>query len=242
MAVVSSADAFFLNVERTGAAQHVGGVVVLEPADQRPTIDEIRKLVAGGFARLPRMHQRLAPVSRWRRPRWIEAERVDLDWHVIEHRSADGRDGLLRLVGDLAERPMPRDRPLWRIVMVRDVGPGGADALVVLLHHSIADGIGTILQTLSLFEPRPTLRLPVGVTSGWLARTVAVAIGLAQLVADGATRPLPRGRCHPSRGHPIGRRRPELKGTLGLGLATDPQLVNASALANHVRDAVVSGW
>jgi hypothetical protein len=189
--VVPSADAFFLHIERTGAAQHVGGVVVLEPSAQRPSIDEVRALVAKGFAQLPRMHQRLAQASRWRRPRWIEAEQVDLEWHVIEHRSTNGWAGLTRFVGDLAEQPMPRDRPMWRIAMVRDIGPGGADALVVLVHHSIADGIGTVLQTFSMFEPAPMLTMPSGKAPGRLARAAAVTVGLAQLATDGTATRLP---------------------------------------------------
>ncbi|TDW92195.1 wax ester/triacylglycerol synthase domain-containing protein [Kribbella sp. VKM Ac-2566] len=191
--VVASADAFFLHIERMGAAQHVGGVVVLEPTDQRPTLDEVRTLVASDFARLPRMHQRLAPPTRWRRPRWVEAEHVDLDWHVVEHRSPAGYTGLLRLIGDLAEQPMPRDRPLWRIVLVRDVGPDGADALVVLVHHAIADGIGTVLQAMSLFEPRISIAVPTGPRPRRPARAAAIAAGLAQLATDGTAKPLPGG-------------------------------------------------
>ncbi|MGZ0152967.1 WS/DGAT domain-containing protein [Kribbella sp. WER1] len=191
--VVPSADAFFLHVEGSGAAQHVGGVVVLEPTQRRPSIDEVRALVAAEFARLPRMHQRLGPQSTWRRMRWVDAGSVDLDWHVVEYRSPDGWNGLLRYVGDLAEQPMPRDRPLWRIAMVRDIGPGGADALVVLLHHSIADGIGAVMHTFSLFEPRPTLPVPAGPMPGRLTRAAAVAVGLAELATDGFGRRLPPG-------------------------------------------------
>ncbi|GAA1576112.1 hypothetical protein GCM10009804_36090 [Kribbella hippodromi] len=191
---VPSADAFFLHIERTGAAQHVGGIVMLEPADRRPTIEEVRALVGAGFARLPRMRQRLGPESRWRRPRWVEAENVDLDWHVIEHHSTDGEAGLLRFVGELAEQPMPRDRPLWRIALVRDVGgTERTDALVVLVHHAIADGIGTVLQTFSLFEPRVELALPAGGGVGRLGRAAAVAVGLAQLATDGTAAKLPGG-------------------------------------------------
>ncbi|WP_432875679.1 wax ester/triacylglycerol synthase domain-containing protein [Kribbella sp. CA-245084] len=189
--VVPSADAFFLHIERTGAPQHVGGIVVLEPSGQRPTIDEVRKIVADGFAQLPRMHQRLGPTSRWRRPRWIEADAVDLDWHVVEHQSTDGYAGLLRYVGDLAEQPMPRDRPMWRIAIVRDIGSGGADGLVVLVHHSIADGIGTVLQAFSLFEPPTKIELPSGAAPGRLTRAVATAVGLAQLATDGTAAKLP---------------------------------------------------
>jgi hypothetical protein len=191
--VVPSSDAFFLHIERTGAAQHVGGLVMLEPSGDRPSIDDVRELVGSGFARLPRMHQRLAPPSGWRRPRWIEAEHVDLDWHVTEFHSPDGMAGLLRIVGELAETPMPRDRPLWRVAIVRDVGPGGADALIILVHHAIADGIGTVLQTFSLFEPRATLPAPSGRAPGRLQRAAAVAVGLAQLATDGTAASLPPG-------------------------------------------------
>lgn len=190
-AVVPSSDAFFLHIESTEAAQHVGGLVMLEPTEDRPSIDDVRALVRDGFARLPRMHQRLAPTSRWRRPRWIEAEYVDLDWHVTELHSLDGKAGLMRILGELAENPMPRDRPMWRVAIVRDVGPGGADALVVLVHHSIADGIGTVLQALSLFEPRATLPVPSGRASSRLRRAAAVAVGLAQLATDGTAASLP---------------------------------------------------
>ena len=197
--VVPSADAFFLHIERTGAAQHVGGVVILEPSDRRPSIGDVRALVADGFARLPRMRQRLAPARRWRRPRWVEADRVDLDWHVIEHQSPNGYSGLLSFVGELAELPMPRDRPLWRIAVVRDIGPDGrdgpgcTDALVVLVHHAIADGIGTVLQAFSLFEPRATVAVPTGRRPRRLARAAAVTVGLAQLATDGTAKPLPSG-------------------------------------------------
>ncbi|HEY6934129.1 MAG TPA: phosphatase PAP2 family protein, partial [Marmoricola sp.] len=55
--VVPSCDAFFLHVEDTGAAQHVGGLVLLEPSGGRPSMEEVRDLVRDGLATLPRMHQ-----------------------------------------------------------------------------------------------------------------------------------------------------------------------------------------
>ena len=191
--VVPSYDAFFLHVESTGAPQHVGGLVLLEPTVHRPSIEEIRDLVGSGFAQMPRMRQRLAPASRWRRPRWILAEEVDLDWHVTELHSANGTDGLFAILGELAETPMPRDRPLWRIVIVRDGAPGGADALIVLVHHAIADGIGTVLHTFRLFEPRATIAFPQGHAPGVLQRAAAVSAGLAQLATDGGAGSLPPG-------------------------------------------------
>lgn len=191
--VVPSCDAFFLHVESTGAPQHVGGLVLLEPSARRPSIEEVRELVGSGFAQMPRMRQRLATPSPWRRPRWVAHGDPNLEWHVTERQVHDGMRGLRRILGELAETPMPRDRPLWRIVIVRDVAANGADALIVLAHHAIADGIGTILHTFTLFEPRATIALPAGRGPGRLQRVAAVSTGLAQLATDGGAGRLPPG-------------------------------------------------
>ena len=187
--VIPTCDAFFLQVESTGAAQHVGGLVLLAPGNQ-PPIEQVRALVRDGLARMPRMHQRLDHRSRWHRARWVEAGDVDLDWHVTERRSGDGMTGLRRIMGELAEQPMPRDRPLWRVVMVRDVEPE-TSALVLLVHHAIADGIGTVLHSFELFEPAVSLPLPDGKGPGVLQRAAAVTVGLAQLATDGGAGRLP---------------------------------------------------
>ncbi|HET8559938.1 MAG TPA: phosphatase PAP2 family protein [Marmoricola sp.] len=194
--VVPSCDAFFLHVESTGAAQHAAGLVVLEPSDNRPTIEEARELVRDGLATRPQMRQRLAPASRWRRPRWVQVDEVDLDWHVTEVRSDDGMAGLRRIVGELAESPMPRDRPLWRVVLVRDIGPAGRSALLFVVHHAVADGIGVILQSFSLFQPTVDLEMPDARRPGLVRRAAAVVVGLAQLATDGGAGRLPQGSSH----------------------------------------------
>jgi hypothetical protein len=122
---VPSCDAFFLHVETAGAAQQVGGLVVFEPTSDGAalSLERVRKVVRDELERLPRFRQRLAPPSRWRRPRWVDVADIDWPLHISERRSADGLAGLRQIVAELAETLMPRDRPLWRLVMVRDVGP-----------------------------------------------------------------------------------------------------------------------
>lgn len=191
--VVPSADAFFLHVEGTGAAQHAGGMIVLEASgDGTPTMAEARTMVGAGLAQLPLFRMRLAPARRWRRPRWIEAGEIDLDWHVIELTSSDGLAGLRRAVADFAEQPMPRDRPLWRVAVVRDTAPG-ASSLIYLAHHAIGDGYGIVSHSLSLFQPPTALPAPTGKGPGRLQRLVAVTVGLAQLASDGGARSLGAG-------------------------------------------------
>lgn len=187
--LVPACDAFFLNVEGAGAPQHVGGVVLLEPSEQQPTIEQVRDLVRHGLARRPGLDLRPVQPSRWRRLRWITADDIDLDWHVVERRAEGGIEGL---VAELAQDPMPRDRPLWRVVLVRDIAPGVAGVICVV-HHSVADGIRTVDHTFALFEPQVSMPMPSGGGPGPLVRAAATVAGLAQLATDGGARPLGEG-------------------------------------------------
>jgi hypothetical protein len=190
--VVPACDAFFLHVEATGAAQHVGGIAVFPPAPTAvpaPTYDDIRTLVRQELVPLRRFHQRLAPAHRWRRPRWVDAE-VDLAWHCTERIAPDVPAGYRAVVAELAEQPLPRDRPLWRVVLVRETGHGRS-AVVLLVHHTMADGMGTVAHALNLFRPRITLPTAEAPRPGVLRRAAATTIGLAQLATDGGAQLLP---------------------------------------------------
>lgn len=92
-------------------------------------------------------------------------------------------DGIGRVVTDLAAEVLPKDRPLWRLVLVRDP-EAGAIGVVLLLHHVVADGIGTVVQALRLL--RPTIDLPVAERKppSWGTLVAGTAAGLAQLAAD----------------------------------------------------------
>jgi hypothetical protein len=190
--VVDAADAFFLHVEETGCAQHVGGVVVLDraPARPPPDLDDVLRLVAERLLPLPRFHRRVSVTSRWRRARWVET-RVDLDQHVTQRWSPGD---LAEAVARLAEEPLPRDRPLWRVALVHATQQGvPTSAVVVLVHHAMADGIGTILSAMRLFDPLVGMPVVVDGRPGPLRRAGAVAVGLTQLAADGGAAALGPG-------------------------------------------------
>lgn len=180
-AIVPAADAFFLHVERTGAAQHVGGLAVFEPG-AGPSVDALRRLVTRELEQLPRFRQRVV-TSRWRRPRWVGVADLDWSWHITE-RPVDDASEVRRVVAELATTTLPRDRPLWRMVIVREAA-GGTSALVLLMHHSIADGIGTVLQALRLMRPRIELPAPARPAPGRTRIALGALRGLAQLATDG---------------------------------------------------------
>jgi hypothetical protein len=62
--------------------------------------------------------------------------------------------------------------------------------VVVLVHHALADGFGTVMSALRLFDPPQSIAVPSGSGPGPLARAAAVGLGLAQLATDGRATPL----------------------------------------------------
>jgi WS/DGAT/MGAT family acyltransferase len=193
---VPAADAFFLYVESPAALPQVGGLVLLEARGGAPSPAELATLVADRLGGLPRFRQRLQPGSRWRRPRWVDVPDLDWAWHVTGRDLPGGRPGgrpaLHRLVAELQSEPLPRDRPLWRLVIVPEVEPDLA-AMVLVVHHVIADGIGVIRQALHLLDPAEdaaadTIGNTTGHGRGAVRTGLAVAAGLAQLATDGWVR------------------------------------------------------
>jgi diacylglycerol O-acyltransferase len=225
---VAPADAFFLHAESPAWPQQVGGLVVMaeDPDATEPYAARLRARVRQGIDLLPRSRQRLASASRWRRPRWVDAPALDWEWH-LPHRDLTRPDGtpggpraLDAYVAELLSEPLPRDRPLWRFAAVTGFAPGSV-AAVLVAHHVIADGIGTIARAAQLLDlppvtvPPPPPRVPV------LRRAAAVTAGLAQLATDGGSRHRLPSRDDPARGF----------GTLAVDLAA----VRAIATRHRVR-------
>lgn len=202
---MAAADAFFLYAGSPAAPQQVGGLVLLGAGTGGPDQEAVVDAVRARLVQLPRFRQRLWWPSPWRRPRWVPAGNLDWAWHVPVRRlpAPGGRAALHRLVAELHVTPLPPDRPLWRLVLVPDVEPGLA-AAVLVAHHAVADGLGLVLQALRLLEPAddppagrpPTADPPAGrVTGGRLPIAVGIPVGLAQLATDGRARlRLPTGR------------------------------------------------
>jgi diacylglycerol O-acyltransferase len=195
--LIPSADAFFLHVETDAAPQHVGGVVLLDTTTRSggaPSRQDVENLMRERFGPLRPFRQTLAPASRWRRARWRDTTDIDWTWHVplVDLARPDGTSGGLpafeALVARLAATRLPRDRPLWRMVVVHNIEPGVA-GVVLLVHHVVADGIGTVGQALKILEPQ--LPEPADGTLGGPARpgplqtALGTVVGLTQLATDG---------------------------------------------------------
>ena len=81
---------------------------------------------------------------------WQEVDKFDLKDHLIRSKlPGRGTVGdLKKFVGELASRPLDESKPLWQMQLVDNYA--GGQALVVRIHHCIADGIALIGVLLAL--------------------------------------------------------------------------------------------
>ena len=131
---------------------NVGAVLVLAGGDAAT----IEAVLAQRLTSLPRLRQRLArPPRGLGRPYWVDDPRFDVAAHLTRaHCPAPGDDAaLLALALDTVTRPLPRSRPLWRAVVVELTD--GRIAVVVVLHHVLADGIGGLAMLTRLVDGVP---------------------------------------------------------------------------------------
>ena len=140
-------DAQILRLESPVIKGHTGKVLVVAPdsAGNPLSVPQLRERVSKRIGSFPRLSQTVAePRLRLGRPAWIDADQVDLDWHVAEPGHADPlSDEELRVaVGELLSERLDHTRPLWRL----DVLPltGNRAAIVGRIHHAMADGVSSI--------------------------------------------------------------------------------------------------
>ena len=150
---LTALEASFVGLERADLPMHVAALVELE-SDRDPGpigMRDLRRHMASRLRRLPRFQRRIepGPLGLW--PRWSGRETVDLDAHLFHHElpRAAGEAGIARLCSELHSDPLPAGRPLWQIHLI---DAGGRQAVLVKLHHAIADGIGGMHIARTLFD------------------------------------------------------------------------------------------
>jgi diacylglycerol O-acyltransferase / wax synthase len=135
-----------------------------------------------------RVQERLLRYNRFRQrvqedaagATWVEDTEFDIERHVVREkltRRARGEEqaALQQRVGELAMQPLDREHPLWQIHLVENYQ--GGSALIVRIHHCIADGIALISVTMSLVDggaPPPERKhreAPAG-AEDWIADTL----------------------------------------------------------------------
>jgi diacylglycerol O-acyltransferase len=167
-------DAQILRLESAVIKGHTGKVLLLAPdSEGNPlSVPRLRARVAERMGGFPRLSQRvLEPHFGLGRPAWVEADDVDLDWHVAEPGHADplSDEELRGAVGDLLSERLDHTRPLWRL----DCLPltGHRVAIVGRIHHAMADGVSAIklaaglLWDLDVETPNPHATAPASASA-----------------------------------------------------------------------------
>lgn len=142
-----------MNVEKEGGPPiAIGGLVVLEgPA---PTLEEYTENVRSRLA--GRMLERLVPDPlRVRQPAWEDAE-PDLTKQIRELvlPAPGGEAELHAAVAEIMAVPLDPELPLWDSTLITGL-PDGSWAMVTRLHHTVADGQGSLLLTGRLIDVDP---------------------------------------------------------------------------------------
>src|SRR3954470_1357264 len=145
--LLSQDDAQILRLESAVIKGHTGKVLVIAPGPSGGAlqIDRLRDQIRDRMIGLPRLAQRVEePRLGLGRPAWVQADDVDLGWHMAAPARAAplSDEELRRAVGELLSERLDHSRPLWRL----DALPltGGRTALVARIHHAMADGVSAI--------------------------------------------------------------------------------------------------
>lgn len=151
---LSSADAAWLHMDRPNNLMVINSVLLFEePVDwERAKQVTQRRLVD----QYPRFRERVVESSvPLRGPRWEPDPDFALEHHM-HHLALPAPGGvaeLQALVGDLMTVPLDHNRPLWHSYLVDGYGSGAA--MIIRMHHCIADGIALARVMLSLTDTEP---------------------------------------------------------------------------------------
>jgi len=122
-----------------------------------PDADRLRTLLEERLCSHDRFRQKvIAARTPLAAPRW----ELDTAFHIGNHFDVEHSDetlnqeDLLERVGQLMSTPLPREHPLWDMLLLTNV-EGGEAALLVRLHHAIADGIALIRVLLQMVDVPP---------------------------------------------------------------------------------------
>lgn len=141
---------------------HVAGLLILDRMPEDSTsglsgLPALRASIAPRLASLPRLRQVLyCPPPGLGLPVWTDDQGFDIREHVRAHAVASpaGEAALLRTCAELNERPLDRSRPLWEIWLITGLADDRA-AVLLRLHHVIADGIAALELLAALLGPDP---------------------------------------------------------------------------------------
>jgi diacylglycerol O-acyltransferase / wax synthase len=145
-------DLAFWHLESDAHPMHLGALAVFEPAPG-VTPHELLGLLGARAAAIPRLRMRvrdvLLPVGG---AAWFTDKDFDVHRHVkrLVLDEGDFMAAATRLAGELMEQSLGRGLPPWQMYLL-DSG-GGPFAVLVKLHHALADGMRAVAIGAGIFD------------------------------------------------------------------------------------------
>ncbi|WP_343870909.1 wax ester/triacylglycerol synthase family O-acyltransferase [Dactylosporangium roseum] len=149
---LSPLDTAFLRLESPGAPMHLGALAVFHPRERVPP-GRLAALLGERVARIPAMRQRVRTT--WLPPggaAWAPDPAFEMSRHLHVHRLRRGT-AMAAVAGELMAEPLDLDRPLWQLHLLTGLSEGRF-AVLVKLHHAMADGLRTVELGLRLMDGR----------------------------------------------------------------------------------------
>jgi diacylglycerol O-acyltransferase / wax synthase len=160
-------DTAWLRMDRPNNLMMIVSLLILDgPVDSNRLI----RLLDHRLTAIPRFRQRVEKNSHGYA--WVDDAHFSINAHIRRTRlpAPGGSAELARFVSELATQPLSRARALWQLHIV-EYYDGGA-ALVVRIHHAIADGIALVGIMLSLTDSTPDADLAGIAATPNLPRTI----------------------------------------------------------------------
>jgi WS/DGAT/MGAT family acyltransferase len=147
---IASVDTAWLRMDRPANLMQIIGVMVFEG---RLDPERFKRIIAKRLLRYPRFRQiaELDSDGAW----WVDDDDFDIDAH-IRHSVLPfprGTRELQKFVAEMASEPLNPSRPRWEYHLVETAD--GDSAVVVRVHHAIADGIALVGVLNSLTDDHP---------------------------------------------------------------------------------------
>ena len=151
---LSGVDAAFLYLERKEIPLHIAGICIF---DKTIPFGEFVKTIDSKLHLIPRYRQIVVDSPfHLGYPTWEDDPHFDIRRHIFKSRleAPGGQAELEALVSGIVTGLMDRHKPLWDIHVVEGLRDGQG-ALIVRIHHALADGIAGISLMKIMLDATP---------------------------------------------------------------------------------------
>ncbi len=199
---MSKVDTAWLRMDSDSNLMMIVGVWILKPGIK---INPLRERLSERLLKYRRFTQRTVQGAAG--ASWVDHTEFEIDRHIVIEKlpkTAKGQEqiALQDRLAELTMQPLDAAHPLWQFHLVEDYQ--GGSAMILRIHHCIADGIALISVVMSLMDggaPPPERASPKAKRSGmegaedWITDTLLrpltdVAVRAMDMAGDGAAQSL----------------------------------------------------